>query len=110
MFFSTEKKSVDRAQLRNGRPVKLDSSDTDVFRALIRSNRVPLWISASREPCFQQHPLSGDTVLHLLCASSTLSGEQKLSVLAELKRDFRNPLIPNFRNQVAFGSGWRPLG
>lgn len=89
------------SHLRNGLPLKLDDSEDDVFNALERCDRVRLWIYASREPCFQQHPLTGDTVLHLLCRTEKLSLYQKLDVLDELKRDFRNPLIPNFKGERA---------
>jgi hypothetical protein len=69
--------------------------------ALARCEQVKLWILASREPGFQQHPKTGETVLHLLARSDALTTEQKLEVLAELKKDFRIPLIPNFKNQRA---------
>jgi hypothetical protein len=68
---------------------------------LSRCKKVRLWICASREPGFQQHPKTGETVLHLLARSDALTTEQKLEVLAKLKKDFRNPLIPNFKNERA---------
>lgn len=40
-------------------------------------------------------------MLHLLGRSNVLTSEQKLEVLAKLKKDFRNPLIPNVKNQRA---------
>jgi ankyrin repeat protein len=88
------------AYLRSG-ALRLDESPTDVFNALARCDQVKLWILASREPGFQQHPTTGETVLHLLARSNALTTEQKLEVLAELKKDFRNPQIPNFKNQRA---------
>jgi hypothetical protein len=86
---------------RNGLPLCFDQSETDVFNALAKSNNVELWIACSYEPGFQQHPKTGDTVLHLLCRTDSLRLEDKMVVLTTLKRDFRNPLIPNFRNQLA---------
>jgi ankyrin repeat protein len=88
------------AQLRNGVPLLFDESEHDVFNALSRKNSVNLWILASCEPGFQQHPTTGDTVLHLLCRTESLNTEEKMNVLSSLKKDFRNPLIPNFRNQL----------
>jgi hypothetical protein len=89
------------AELRNGVPLRFDESEHDVFNALSRSNSVNLWIWASCEPGFQQHPKTGDTVLHLLCRTTWLNTEEKMTVLSAWKKDFRNPLIPNFRNQRA---------
>jgi hypothetical protein len=87
--------------LRNGVPLLFDESEDDVFNALSRSNSVDLWIWASCEPGFQQHSKTGDTVLHLLCRTESLNSEEKMTVLSTLKKDFRNPLIPNFENELA---------
>ena len=89
------------ATLRNGKKLVLDGSANDVFNVLCESDDPKLWILASREPCFQQHPNRGDTVLHLLCRTDQLSSEEKMEVLAALKKDYRNPLIPNFKNKRA---------
>ncbi len=88
------------AKLRYGMQL-LDGSAGDVFNVLSESNDPKLWILASSEPCFQQHPTTGDTVLHLLSRTDKLSTEQKMEVFAALKKDFRNPLIPNFQNKRA---------
>ena len=40
-------------------------------------------------------------MFHVLCRTDKLTTENKLKVLAELKKDFRNPLIPNFKNKRA---------
>jgi hypothetical protein len=53
------------ARLRNGVPLRLEH---DVFNALSASNSVNLWIWASFEPGFQQHPKTGDTVLYCFVA------------------------------------------
>ena len=92
---------INWARVRNGKKQLFDGSANDVFNVLSRSNDPSLWILASREPCFQQHPNTGDTVLHLLCRTAKLSSEQKMEVFAALKKDFRNPLIPNFKNKRA---------
>ncbi len=89
------------ARLRNGRRPHFDGSVKDVFIQLSRSINKDLWILASREPCFQQHPKTGDTVFHLLARTDKLSSDQKMNVFAALKKDFRNPLIPNFQNERA---------
>ena len=89
------------AMLRNGRRLRLDGSVIDVFNQLSKSTSDYLWIWASREPCFQQHPTTGDTVLHLLARPVKLSSDHKMKVFAALKKDFRNPLIPNFQNKRA---------
>jgi hypothetical protein len=96
------------AYLRTG-ALRLDESPNDVFNALARCKQVKLWIWASREPGFQQHPKTGETVLHVLARSDALTIEQKLEVLAKLKKDFRNPLIPNFKNQRAVDLTSDPL-
>jgi ankyrin repeat protein len=75
------------ACLRSG-ALFFDESRNDVFNALGNCKQVKLWIWASREPGFQQHPKTGETVLHLLARSDALTTEQKLEVLAELKKDF----------------------
>jgi hypothetical protein len=85
------------AYLRSG-ALCFDESRKDVFNGLEHCDQVKLWIWASREPGFQQHPKTGETVLHVLARSKALTTEQKLEVLAKLKKDFRNPLIPNFKN------------
>ncbi len=82
------------ASLRNGK-------NDDIFNVLSESNDPKLWILASSEPCFQQHPNTRDTVLHLLSRTKKLSFEQKIEVFAALKKDYRNPLIPNFQNKRA---------
>ena len=87
------------ASLRNGEEHCFDGSVTDVFNVLSQSNDPKLWILASSEPCFQQHPMTGDTVFHLLCRTAKLSSEEKMEVFAALKNDYRNPLIPNFQNK-----------
>ncbi len=88
------------ARLRNGRRLHFDGS-IDVFDQLLLSTNEDLWIWASREPCFQQHPTMGDTVLHLLALTDNLSSDEKMDIFAALKKDFRNPLIPNFQNERA---------
>ncbi len=89
------------ARLRNGRRLHFDGSAGDVFNQLSKSRKEDLWILASREPCFQQHPTTGDTVLHLLARTANLSSDEKIDIFAALKKDFRNPLIPNFQNERA---------
>ncbi len=95
-----DESNISWACLRNGSQY-LSRSSKDIFNVLLESCSTNLWILASREPCFQQHPQTGDTVLHLLCRTDKLSSEQKMEVLAALKKDFRNPLIPNFHNKRA---------
>jgi hypothetical protein len=94
--------------LRSGALVFDESSD-DVFNGLENCEQVKVWIWASREPGFQQHPKTGETVLHVLARSDALTMEEKLEVLAELKKDFRNPLIPNFKNERAVDLTSDPL-
>ncbi len=89
------------AALRNGEKQRFDKSEDDIFNVVSEINDPKLWILASNEPCFQQHPKTGDTVLHLLSRTDKLSSEQKMEVLAALKKDYRNPLIPNFQNKRA---------
>jgi hypothetical protein len=78
-----------------------------VFSALLKSKSVDLWIFASCEPGFQQHPRTGDTVLHLLARTESLTVKEKLDVLSALKKDFRNPLIQIFR--INEQSIWRRI-
>ena len=40
-------------------------------------------------------------MLHLLARSTALTIEQKLRVFEKLKKDYRNPLIPNYKNKRA---------
>ena len=40
-------------------------------------------------------------MLHLLARPVKLSSDHKMKVFAALKKDFRNPLIPNFQNERA---------
>ncbi len=89
------------ASLRNGEKQSFDRSSDDIFNVLSESNDPELWIVASSEPCFQQHPKTGDTVFHMLSRTDNLSSEQKMEVFAALKKDYRNPLIPNFQNKRA---------
>src|SRR5688500_7899342 len=83
--------------LRNGLPLLLDGSANDAFRALQGSGDEKLWKWASSEPQMQQHPITGDTVFHLLCGSESFASEQKLAVLEDFKLHCRNPLVPNYR-------------
>lgn len=111
------------AQLRSGVSPPLDQSSDDAFSALLRCSDTRLWIWASREHLMQQHPLSGDTVFHLLASpAAALSPPDKLLVLRDLCRHRRNPLLPNrrghtalqlcrdpeLRRQLASYSLWRP--
>ncbi len=100
-FPFSAKHQINWAMLRNGCKQRFDRSNEDIFNVLSESNDPKLWILASSEPCFQQHPQTGDTVLHLLSRTEKLSSEQKMEVFAALKKDFRNPLIPNFQNKRA---------
>ncbi len=88
------------ADLRLGLPLPLDNSSHDVFLALERSSDVQLWKWASSEQHMQRHPITGDTVFHLLCRSGALNLQGKLEVLADLKAHYRNPLTPNYRNEL----------
>jgi ankyrin repeat protein len=88
------------ANLRNGQPLLLDGSEDDVFRSLVESKDAELWKWASSEPLMQQHPITGDTMFHLLCNTEALTIEQKLVVLADLKLHYRNPLTPNYHNEL----------
>jgi hypothetical protein len=88
------------ARLRGGSPLLLNSSTHDEFRALLQSNSRELWKWASSEPQMQQHPITGDTVFHLLCRTEALTVEQKLALLADLRLHYRNPLVPNYRNEL----------
>ncbi len=40
-------------------------------------------------------------MFHMLSRTDNLSSEQKMEVFAALKKDYRNPLIPNFQNKRA---------
>jgi hypothetical protein len=95
----TRNKMPSWAFLRNGRRLLLDNSAHDVFGSLQRCRNVELWVWASSE-LPHQHPLTGDTVFHLLCRSDSLTTEEKLDVLADLRRHHRNPLTPNYRNEL----------
>ncbi len=59
-----------------------------------------LWKWASSEPLLQQNQRTGDTFFHLLCGATKLTTEQKLEVLADLKRHYRNPLQPNWKGKL----------
>jgi hypothetical protein len=85
--------------LRCGTPPLLDNSADDAFLALRDSNDVEVWKWASSE-LPTSHPVTGDTVFHLLCRTDKLMTEQKLAVLGDLKAHYRNPLVPNYRNEV----------
>jgi hypothetical protein len=87
------------SRLRNGWPLLLDDSENDVFNALERSRRVQLWQWASSE-LPHQHPVTGDTVFHLLCRTNALPLTGRMQVLADLKAHHRNPLTPNYRNEL----------
>jgi ankyrin repeat protein len=87
------------ADLRNGLPILLDDSDNDAFRALLESKDAKLWKWASSE-LPHQHPTTGDTVFHVLCRSEALNVSDKLAVLADLRLHYRNPLTPNYRNEL----------
>jgi hypothetical protein len=86
--------------LRGRNALVLDNSDKDAFRSLLQCREAELWKWASSEPQMQQHPLSGDTMFHLLCRTEVLTVEQKLAVLADFKAQWRNPLVPNRRNEL----------
>jgi hypothetical protein len=92
--------AVSWADLRNGLPILMDDSDDDAFRALLLSDDAELWKWASSEPQMQQHPVTGDTVFHLLCRCDALDVQGKLNVLTDLKKHYRNPLTPNYRNEL----------
>jgi hypothetical protein len=85
--------------LRNGRRQRVDQSEGDVFGALQSSKSVSLWKWASSE-LPHQHPLTGDTVFDLLCRTDSLTTEQKLAVLTDLRRHRHNPLTPNYGNEL----------
>jgi hypothetical protein len=111
------------ACFRSGERFKLDNTEeNDEFLALQQSSDVELWKWASREQLMQRHPLTGDTTFHLLCRTNKLTTEQKLAVLADLRAHRRNPLTPNYRNELCTAltndaevkkaleeyMGWRP--
>jgi ankyrin repeat protein len=87
------------AHLRNGRALKLDGSADDPFDALDGSECAALWRWALSE-LPPQHPVTGDTLFHVLCRSHALSAADKLVVLGDLRERHRNPLTPNYRNQL----------
>jgi hypothetical protein len=89
------------AVLRNGVRLLFDEKVNDVFSALGRCNVVNVWVWASFEPEMWKHPKSGDTLLHLLCRTDALCTDDKMIVFNSLKKEFRNPLTPNFRNERA---------
>ncbi len=79
----TEDANLLWATLRNGEKQCFDESeDYDIFQILSESNNPKLWILASREPGFQLHPNTGDTVFHLLCRTDELNSEQKMEIFA----------------------------
>jgi hypothetical protein len=88
------------ANVRTSHPVVLDDSEGDAFRTVLHSKDAELWKWVSREARMQQHPITGDTVFHLLCRTDALTIEQKLAVFADLKLHHRNPLTPNYRNEL----------
>jgi hypothetical protein len=96
------------ADLRNGKSLLLDDSENDVFRSMLRSNDVELWKRASSEPLMQQHPITGDTLFHLLCRTEALDLAGKLVVLKDLKKHYRNPLVPNYRNEMCLDLAKEP--
>jgi hypothetical protein len=67
---------------------------------VLTSNSAELWKWASSEPQMQQYPITGDTIFHLLCRTEALGVPAKLVVLADLKIHYRNPLVPNYRNEL----------
>ena len=89
------------SRLRTGRPLVLDNSETDVFSVLCyECADVRLWKWASSD-LPHQHPITGETIFHLLCKTTELTDKQKCEVLKDLKRHRRNPLTPDFNNQLA---------
>jgi hypothetical protein len=72
------------AALRNGVALRYDNSPQDVFNVLAACKEVFIWIWASREPGFQRHPTTGETVLHLLCRTNALDTSEKMCVLGEV--------------------------
>jgi ankyrin repeat protein len=96
------------ASLRNGKPLLLDESDDDAFGALLTSSDAALWKWASSEPQMQQHPITGDTIFHLLCETEALDVQAKLVVLKDLKRRYRNPLVPNRFNGLCVALAREP--
>jgi hypothetical protein len=96
------------AYLRNGKPLLLDWAEHDVFPALLMSKDAKLWKWASSEPQMQQHPITGDTLFHLLFQSDALAVSDKLAVLADLKLHYCNPLVPNYLNELCVGLAREP--
>ncbi len=88
------------ASMRVTRP-NYDGSAKDWFVAISQCSQPDIWINASREPSMQQHPISGDTLFHVLCRSNKLDAVQKMEVFQALKRDFYNPLTPNAKGERA---------
>jgi hypothetical protein len=66
--------------LRAGTPCLLDDSEDDALRSMLRSNDAKLWKWASSEPQMQQHPITGETIFHLLCRTEALDVQAKLAV------------------------------
>lgn len=84
------------------RPLTLYLSSGDAFNVMFKIKDVALWKWASSEPQFQQHPLTENTLLHVVCMSEALSQEDKLEVIRDMKRDCRvNPFLLNFDNERA---------
>jgi hypothetical protein len=109
LLYSKSKAEVCWATLRNGLPLCFDESPQDVFVALEKSKETKLWIWAFNEPEMWRHPKSGNTILHLLCRTVALDTNDKMIVFDALIRDFRNPLVPNYRNQRAVDLANDPL-
>jgi hypothetical protein len=88
--------------LANDMPLRLDNSEErDAFRALTRSGDEQLWKWTSREPQMQQHPITGDTIFHLLCRTEALDVATKVAGLADLKLHYRNPLTETIATSCA---------
>jgi hypothetical protein len=68
----------------------------DAFRVVLRSKSTELWKWASSEP----QMITGDTMFHLLCRTEALDVAGKLAVVRDLKSRYRNPLVPNYRNEL----------
>jgi hypothetical protein len=60
------------ALLRGSSGLLLDNSDVDAFRTLVQCPDTELWKWAWSEPQMQQHPITGDTMFHLLCRTEAL--------------------------------------
>ncbi len=99
-FFRDVNLSIDPVScwstLRSGGPICLDNGHSDCFRALSICKDIRVWILASTE-LPHQHPVTGNTMFHLLCESSDgLSMPDKLRVANDLMRFYRNPFTTNF--------------